>query len=88
MFGCCQPLAECSNTNGALYDVQILVYLFAKINLAQIFPLCLPYGLMFYIIRVRLCNVHKPSLPSHCTVLFTACTCEVVNNKYFEVSWK
>lgn len=49
MFGCCQLLAESSNTNGALSEMQLFVYLFAKINLAQIFPLCLFYGLILYI---------------------------------------
>jgi hypothetical protein len=76
--------------------MQIRMYFFAKINLAQIFPLCLFYGLMLCILRVQLSNVHTPSLPSRCTVLFTALrctilftalTCEVVNNKYFSLSW-
>jgi len=69
--------------------MQILVYLFAKINLAQIFHLCLFCGLMLYIFRVKLSNVHKPSLPSvaQC-LLFTAPACAVVNNKYFAMSWK
>ena len=68
--------------------MQIRMYFFAKINLAQIFPLCLFYGLMLYIFRVQLSNVHTPSLPSPCTILFTALMCEVVNNKYFAMSWK
>ena len=33
-------------------------------------------------------NVHKPSLLSPCTILFTVLTCEVVNNTYFAMTWK
>jgi hypothetical protein len=44
--------------------------------------------LMIYIFRLQLSIVHTPSLPPPFTIFFTALMCEILNNKYFAMSWK